>query len=50
MDCVVIIEDGSEVDVGRDVVACGGEGRDVVLGCLGESGVQSSIDLGWGGG
>ena len=50
MDVVIVIEDGSEVNVGCDVVACGGEGRDVVLGCLGESGVQSSIDLGWGGG
>ena len=50
MDVVIVIEDGSEVNVGRDVVACGGEGGDVVLGCLGESGVQSSIDLGWRGG
>ena len=50
MDGVVIVENGSEVNVGRDVVACGGEGRDVVFGCLGESGVQNSIDLGGGGG
>ena len=50
MDCVVIVEDGTDVDVGCDVVACGGEGGDVVLGCLCESGVQNSIDLGWGGG